>query len=394
MDPCREHPPPHYRQAFAIHSGGGGDGQGDATINFWLNGDGSTNGVLTTSDGTSGNDINRPQGGTPVEGQWHHIVFVRESNTQRIYMDGVGFPQVSDSLPEYSITNGFLEVGAPNFWNGSWTQNNRDTAKWTGKLDDFRFHDRALSEEEILTLYGQTSISGIFFDDFSYACGAGCSPGLLEETNWHGLNGEFQYQMWSSHPQPPLGGFAAIAEGMELILQPKAMPGPGSTDAPIIFTRWNRNEGTYAARVYYDDGPIDTSDYIVEAFWTQTHHSGQASETYAECDFEYQPAGDGNRIGPLIDLVTWEQCIPPCDPPGAGDREFTCYGADASCTPLDNGNELGDRWIDLFLSVTPGDHVRYRVFESVAGAERLDTGEGARLWRAAGSEVARGCRPR
>ena len=56
-----------------------------------------------------------------------------------LFVDGEFSDEIVDNHGTYSITDGFLEVGAPNYWNGGWSQNGRAEAKWHGNIDDVRF---------------------------------------------------------------------------------------------------------------------------------------------------------------------------------------------------------------------------------------------------------------
>ena len=144
--------PPWYRQPFAIHSGGGGINFGDKAITMHYTANGSNlDAYYFTSDGASLGDGVRFSPLTP--GNWFHVVYLREGNEQRLYVDGTFIDSLTDGFGTLQIQAGLLDIGAPNYWNGGWTQNGRDQAKWQGKLDDFRLYDRTLNDNEIQALF-------------------------------------------------------------------------------------------------------------------------------------------------------------------------------------------------------------------------------------------------
>jgi uncharacterized protein YjdB len=151
--------PEVFRSPFAVHSGGGGINSGDRTIQTLLlpGLDGSTEGrmvgVFTTADGA------QRGGGPEVEGitlgDWQHVAFVREAGVQTLYLNGEASAPFADGLGSYEIVGGLLEIGAPNFWGGSWADNSRPGAKWLGDLDELRLFSRAMSLEEVRALYDE-----------------------------------------------------------------------------------------------------------------------------------------------------------------------------------------------------------------------------------------------
>ncbi len=154
--------PDYYRHLFAIHSGGGGTGHGDKAIHLYHHRSGNAiRGILTTEDGRGlGNDANHVTATIETniqENQWYHIAFVRQSITglQKLYVDGVNVNTITERNvdKQFFVENGFLEIGAPNYYQGGWTTNSRDTAKWQGLLDEMYLYNRTLSDAEIQSLY-------------------------------------------------------------------------------------------------------------------------------------------------------------------------------------------------------------------------------------------------
>ena len=77
------------------------------------------------------------------DGMWHHYVGVLDSIQKRLYIDGVLLDE-SSFVPETMCSGGDLIIGQE--WDGV-------SYDFIGTLDDFGFWNRALIEEEILTLY-------------------------------------------------------------------------------------------------------------------------------------------------------------------------------------------------------------------------------------------------
>lgn len=149
--------PENYRFLFAAHSGGNGIGQGDAAIQLHEYKDKSLRPTLTTED-SQGTGILRPSPLSLMEAnQWYHLCFSRQGTLQKFYVNGVMTGSVTEAIvsPEFSLQNGLLEIGAPNYYQGGWTTNGRDTAKWKGLIDEVYLYNRALSDTEIVALYNK-----------------------------------------------------------------------------------------------------------------------------------------------------------------------------------------------------------------------------------------------
>ena len=144
--------PNWYRYAFAIHSGGGGTNNGDRNIGLILANNNQIGGRYTVTEGQNLPAVEQYVDLTPL-GSWKHIVYVREGNEQRLYFDGALASTFTDSQSTFQLNNGLIEVGAPNFWNGGWSQNGRDQAKWHGSIDDLLVYSRALDDSEIEALH-------------------------------------------------------------------------------------------------------------------------------------------------------------------------------------------------------------------------------------------------
>jgi len=179
------------RYLFAIHSGGTGVGAGDQTVNLHTRGSGNAIRVfLTTKDGqTSDEQIVMPVGGSIEPDNWYHIALVRQAGgSQKLYIDGVPVKAANEQnvLSQFSVENGFLEIGAPNYYKGGWNSG-RENAKWQGMLDDVYLYTRALSDTEIQSLYNAASP---------------VSQSMLEDAEDGGTDG------WSIYDEKENGGAA------------------------------------------------------------------------------------------------------------------------------------------------------------------------------------------
>ncbi|MER7719264.1 LamG-like jellyroll fold domain-containing protein [Streptomyces flaveolus] len=85
---------------------------------------------------------------TPETGRWYHLVGVRDgaSNQIKLYVDGE-LASTATAGPNY-VGTGSLAVGRAQ-WNGT------DTDFWNGAVDEVHAYDKALTAEEVSTLYTQ-----------------------------------------------------------------------------------------------------------------------------------------------------------------------------------------------------------------------------------------------
>ena len=67
-------------------------------------------------------------------------------------------------------------------------------------------------------------------------------------------------------------------------------------------------EGTYAARVRFNDAPSSgpNGDQIVETFYLISPQKAPMDPDYSEIDFEYLPNGGWGHTGPTMFTTTWE----------------------------------------------------------------------------------------
>jgi len=88
-----------------------------------------------------------------LDSNWHHIVFVVGNNTGKLYIDG----QLNDS--DASITSfGTMNLNTGTIGTGNTSNGDLDSNVYpfTGKLDEVRIYNRALSAGEITRLYNLT----------------------------------------------------------------------------------------------------------------------------------------------------------------------------------------------------------------------------------------------
>lgn len=156
-------------------------------------------------------------------------------------------------------------------------------------------------------------VEAVIFDDFSYS--GVDDPALRQFNRWSivdGVNG------------PPSG---AIYEKANVSFAPEA---GNSLNTVMELTSSNRNtvestrharvesidmnygEGTYAARVYFDNSPKDFQDPVIQTFYTiSSYRNASNPEMYAEVDFEYLAwdswSGDyGGGYDNAMFMTAWE----------------------------------------------------------------------------------------
>ncbi len=80
---------------------------------------------------------------------WYHIVMLRQSGTTKFYLNGAQTSMTSTSTPLTPI--GFI-IGAEEGSGGTGCR------FWNGKIDEVRVYNRALTDADILALYGAESV--------------------------------------------------------------------------------------------------------------------------------------------------------------------------------------------------------------------------------------------
>lgn len=100
------------------------------------------------------NDVDTPAG-TFVMGQWNHVVLTYDAatNARKIYLNG-GEAKASDTSASDFIGNTALNIGR-------WIRNGGDQY-WTGRIDDLKIYNRALTLEEVDDLAEGGAGPGLF----------------------------------------------------------------------------------------------------------------------------------------------------------------------------------------------------------------------------------------
>ncbi len=86
-------------------------------------------------------------------GAWQHFVGVYDGATMRVYLNGV---QDGGTTAK----SGTIKTGAQDVWIGA-TPNTASDRPWDGDIDDARIYQRALTAEEILTIFTARGTDGI-----------------------------------------------------------------------------------------------------------------------------------------------------------------------------------------------------------------------------------------
>jgi hypothetical protein len=120
--------------------------------------------IEVNPDGNNGT-VEFGSSGAFTTNTWHHLAVSMDAGTYTVYLDG-------SSLGSGSTTNTTFDNGY-NYQIGKTP--NSSINEWSGKIDQFRLFDKALSSSEVTTLYGEThssttiSTTDIFNDDSGVA---------------------------------------------------------------------------------------------------------------------------------------------------------------------------------------------------------------------------------
>ena len=126
-------PPPGVNEVFV--------GRDDVSFGWWLGLDGSTGNASFYLKGKDGLRPDVIEGVNVADGEWHHVVAVRDDsvNENRLYVDGLLQDSVVfDYLAGFDSTSVVLNIG---YFNGSFY--------FGGVLDEVALYDRALTPTEI-----------------------------------------------------------------------------------------------------------------------------------------------------------------------------------------------------------------------------------------------------
>ncbi len=114
------------------------------------------------------NDSNEPAAGDFLyDDTWHHCVYQRSGygagGTSKFYADGsLVFSGAPDGSQNGSWSGNFLDIGTQ-------TRSSAGPANWSGYLDDFRFYDHLITDEEIAWLASARNVQGPPGSDDDYS---------------------------------------------------------------------------------------------------------------------------------------------------------------------------------------------------------------------------------
>ena len=160
------------------------------------------------------------------------------------------------------------------------------------------------------TAPSKTSKPSILFDDFSYT-----NKDQLKKHGWI---------LRKAHGWPGVPGATWSEDGVSIVLDPdrpgnrilrmtSSTEGTGAkTKQTQICHQRKYLEGTYAARVRFNDNPVSGpgGDQIVESFYTIAPLKAPMDPDYSELDYEYLPNGGWGIAGPTLYATTWETFSP------------------------------------------------------------------------------------
>jgi hypothetical protein len=173
------------------------------------------------------------------------------------------------------------------------------------------------------TVPSTQDLSGTLFDDFSYASTQEmASHGwiLRDGMGWPGVTGaSFRSENVSLLDDADL-------PGNRLLRMSSSTDGsPANTFQTQICQSRKYLEGTYAARVYFNNAPASgpDEDQVVETFYTITPYDKPFNPDYSEMDFEYLPNGGWGLPPMSFAFTTWETVqIEPWNADNTSDQRF------------------------------------------------------------------------
>jgi hypothetical protein len=150
------------------------------------------------------------------------------------------------------------------------------------------------------------STAALLFDDFGYASTqemASHGWTLREGTGWPGVTGaSFRSENVSLLDDADL-------PGNRLLRMTSSTDGiPANTFQAQVCHARKYLEGTYAARVQFNNAPTSgpDGDQVVETFYTITPYGKPLQPDYSEMDFEYLPNGGWGLPPMAFAFTTWE----------------------------------------------------------------------------------------
>ncbi|MDT5261573.1 MAG: hypothetical protein QOC61_577 [Acidobacteriota bacterium] len=157
---------------------------------------------------------------------------------------------------------------------------------------------------------GKKQSPRIMFDDFSYSGQSELTRNgwiVRSAAGWPGVPGATWWREGVSFPKD------------ERAPRNRVLRMTSSTDGTASNTRQTQVchqrkylEGTYAARVRFNDAPAEGpgGDQLVESFYTISPLKAPWDLDYSELDFEYLPNGGWGIAGPTLYATTWETFYP------------------------------------------------------------------------------------
>ena len=137
--------------------------------------------------GNNKNSIGIMTGPSIANGEWHHIVYVKDSSEVRIYVDGSEVDQAAFSGTIPSTAD--VVLGA---WDGSILGYAKDHY-FEGFMDDVRFYDRAMTTDEVAYWHTETTVENIgimsryTFDDGDVVDSVGSADGTASSVTFETL---------------------------------------------------------------------------------------------------------------------------------------------------------------------------------------------------------------
>jgi len=265
---------------------------------------------------------------------WAHDVIVINNGMLQVFRNGVIVAtatghgsQTSDKPLMIGAT--YLPLISPQY-------------QFRGIIDDIRIYNYALSDSEIQELYNEVPINEEFFDDFSYV-----STDEAESEYWRISRAPYEpyfskdFISFMGDNQMPGNKIMRLKSSIRNTIESKLQS--------LIQTKLLKfKEGTYAARIKFQNGDWDIRDGNIQSFYMINGVPWQCNPLYSELDFEYLPydvwSGDDHSTKLWTTSYTTV-----CDP------------TRINKTDAYTSNELNNHWYIYIVNVTNGYSVKYYI---------------------------------
>ncbi|WP_247720614.1 cellulose binding domain-containing protein [Streptomyces sennicomposti] len=178
--------------------------------------------------------------------------------------------------------------------------------------------------------------SGTLWDDFSYSS---YTDPKVSANGWSVRSNSGGPGVPGATWDPSNVTFSSSAGNTVMTLETSTNGTASGTEQTEVLTKATKfKNGTYAARVKFDDAPVSgpDGDHLVQTFFTINDLKAPMADDYSEYDFEYLPNGGWGEPSNILYTTSWETYNP--DPWQAVNQHT-------------EGRQSYDGWHDLLLTI-------------------------------------------